>query len=104
MGQSPATPLFVKQVKQMRKPALSKYWKIATRITLALLFVWFIVSYLFGILLVETLNEYASLGGFPLGFWFAHQGSIFVFIILILVYCIFMDRLDASVTENGGEQ
>ena len=54
---------------------------------------WFLCSYVLGIFLVEPLNE-ARVGGFPLGFWFAHQGSIYVFIVLILVYAATMDRLD----------
>ena len=55
------------------------------------------------ILFVEPLNEIA-LGGFPLGFWFAQQGSIYVFILLILVYAIWMDRLDKTLPKkDGGE-
>ena len=51
---------------------------------------------------VEELNEY-HVGGFPLGFWFAQQGSIYVFILLILVYAIWMDRLDKDMTgKNAG--
>ena len=91
-----------------KKPSQSEYWKTATRITLSLLVVWFVVSYGFGILLVEPLNELHLFGqpiqlfGFPIGFWFAHQGSIFVFIVLILVYCILMDRLDRAATKSEG--
>ena len=59
----------------------------------ALLVVWFVVSYLFGIVFVEPLNQF-HLGGFPLGFWFAQQGSIFVFILLTFVYAFAMDRID----------
>jgi putative solute:sodium symporter small subunit len=58
-----------------------------------LLVVWALVSYGFGILWVEPLNRF-RLGGFPLGFWFAQQGSIYVFVVLILVYALCMDRLD----------
>jgi len=58
-----------------------------------LLAVWFVVSYLLGIVFVEPLNHF-HLGGFPLGFWFAQQGSIYVFIILTLVYAVAMDRID----------
>ncbi len=60
---------------------------------LVLLSVWFVVSFLLGIVFVEPLNQF-HLGGFPLGFWFAQQGSIYVFIILILVYAFAMDRID----------
>ena len=58
-----------------------------------LLAVWFVVSFGFGILLVEPLNRF-RLGGFPLGFWFAQQGSIYVFVVLILIYAVWMDRVD----------
>jgi len=58
-----------------------------------LLVVWFVSSYGLGILFVEPLNRF-SIGGFPLGFWFAQQGSIYVFIVLILIYVLRMDRID----------
>ena len=58
-----------------------------------LLSIWFVVSYLLGIVFVEPLNQF-HLGGFPLGFWFAQQGAIFVFIILTFVYAFAMDRID----------
>ncbi len=60
---------------------------------LVLLSIWFVVSYLLGIVFVETLNQF-YLGGIPLGFWFAQQGAIFVFIILTFVYAFAMDRID----------
>jgi putative solute:sodium symporter small subunit len=72
----------------------ASYWRKNIQILATLLFVWFVVSYGLGILLVERLNEF-HLGGFPLGFWFAQQGSIYVFIVLILVYAILLDRLEA---------
>ena len=55
--------------------------------------IWFIVSYVFGIILVEPLNA-ISLGGYPLGFWFAQQGSILVFVALIFFYTFKMNKLD----------
>ncbi len=58
-----------------------------------LLLIWFVVSYLLGIVFVEPLNQF-YLGGFPLGFWFAQQGSIYTFIILIFIYAHAMDRVD----------
>ena len=58
-----------------------------------LLTIWFGVSYGLGILWVEPLNR-LHVGGFPLGFWFAQQGSIYVFVLLIAIYVIWMDRLD----------
>jgi putative solute:sodium symporter small subunit len=58
-----------------------------------LLSIWFIVSFGFGILLVDQLNA-IKLGGFKLGFWFAQQGSIYVFVVLIFVYIRLMNKLD----------
>ncbi len=69
------------------------YWKTNKIYMTILLSVWALVSYGFGIVFVEELNAF-YLGGFPLGFWFAQQGSIFVFVLLILVYFLLMDRLD----------
>jgi putative solute:sodium symporter small subunit len=69
------------------------YWKINLKYLAILLLVWFIVSFLFGIILAETLNQF-KIGGFPLGFWFAHQGAIYTFVILIFVYVYLMNRLD----------
>ncbi|MDX2506394.1 MAG: DUF4212 domain-containing protein [Gammaproteobacteria bacterium] len=69
------------------------YWKANIRILVGCLTVWFIVSFGFGILLVEVLNN-IQIGGFKLGFWFAQQGSIFVFLILIFFYAWRMNKLD----------
>ena len=71
-----------------------EYWKANISLLLRCLAVWFVVSYGFGILLVEQLNDLAHLGGYPLGFWFAHQGAIYTFVILIFVYVYLMNRLD----------
>lgn len=70
------------------------YWRATLRVMAILLGVWFAVSFGLGILFVEPLNAF-HLGGFPLGFWFAHQGSIYVFVALIFVYARWMDRIDA---------
>ena len=72
---------------------MSSYWKKNLRTLLILLFVWFVVSFGFGIILVEPLNQY-HFGGYPLGFWFAQQGAIYSFIILIFIYVIRMNLLD----------
>ena len=72
---------------------LQKYWKQNLRYLLFLLAIWFLVSYGCGILFADTLNQ-IKLGGFPLGFWFAQQGSIYVFVLLIFVYVWLMNRLD----------
>jgi putative solute:sodium symporter small subunit len=71
----------------------SEYWRRNLRIMVILLAIWFIVPFGFGILFVEQLNEIV-INGFPLGFWFAQQGSIYTFVVLILVYALLMDRLD----------
>ena len=69
------------------------YWKKNLRLLTILLSVWFIVSFGFGILFVDVLNT-VRIGGFKLGFWFAQQGSIYVFIALIFIYVQRMNRLD----------
>lgn len=69
------------------------YWKANLKLMTWCLIVWFIVSYLFGIILVEPLNS-ISLGGYKLGFWFAQQGSIYVFVVLIFFYAWRMNKLD----------
>ncbi|MCH2193586.1 DUF4212 domain-containing protein [Kordia sp.] len=69
------------------------YWKENLRYLLILLSIWFVVSYGCGILFSEELNQF-RLGGFKLGFWFAQQGSIYVFVILIFVYVRLMNKLD----------
>ncbi len=77
----------------MNNKNLDNYWKKNLRYLVILLSIWFIVSYGFGILLVEQLNQ-IRLGGFKLGFWFAQQGSIYVFVLLIFVYVYLMNKLD----------
>lgn len=76
-----------------------KYWKKNIRILLTLLVVWFIVSFGFGILLVEQLNQ-IKMGGFKLGFWFAQQGSIYFFVALIFIYVVRMNMLDKEFNVN----
>lgn len=80
------------------------YWRTNLRIVGALLGVWFLVSFGAGILWVEDLNAWRLPGsGFRLGFWFAQQGSIYVFVALIFTYTALMNRLDRShgVDEDG---
>ena len=76
-----------------------KYWKKNLSYLSILLSIWFIVSFLFGIILVEELNKF-RLGGFKLGFWFAQQGSIYVFVILIFIYIRLMNKLDKEFGFN----
>jgi putative solute:sodium symporter small subunit len=81
-----------------------EYWRRNLRLMVVLLTIWFVVSFGCGILFVEQLNKIV-INGFPLGFWFAQQGSIYTFILLILVYALRMDRLDDEygVSERDGE-
>jgi putative solute:sodium symporter small subunit len=77
----------------MKEKNLKLYWKKNLKILIVLLAIWFVVSYGCGILFAESLNA-IKIGGFPLGFWFAQQGSIYVFVILIFVYVYIMNKLD----------
>jgi putative solute:sodium symporter small subunit len=69
------------------------YWKATLRLIGTVLVIWFAVSYLAGIILAPVLNS-IHLGGYPLGFWFAQQGSIYVFVALIFWYAKRMDDID----------
>ena len=71
----------------------NNYWKTNLKYLVVLLIIWFTVSFGFGILLADTLNQ-IQMAGFKLGFWFAQQGAIYVFVILIFVYIYLMNRLD----------
>ena len=84
----------------MAERKLEEYWKKNIRYLFILLSIWFLVSFVFGIFLVEPLNQ-IRMGGFKLGFWFAQQGSIYVFVILIFVYMNWMNKLDK---EYGVEE
>ena len=72
-----------------------QYWKANVRLVGILLAIWFVASYLFGIILVEPLNA-IKIGGVGLGFWFAQQGSIYTFLVLIFVYVKRMNALDVE--------
>ena len=73
---------------------LKAYWQTNIRYVLGLLSVWFVVSYVCGILLVDKLDAAFKIGGFPAGFWFANQGSEVTFVILIVIYVKLMNKLD----------
>ena len=77
----------------MEKKNLQNYWKTNLRYLTILLAIWFVVSYGCGILFHEALNS-IQIGGFKLGFWFAQQGAIYVFVVLIFVYVRLMNKLD----------
>ena len=70
-----------------------EYWRANLRLMLILLAIWFTVSFGFGIILVDWLNQFQFFG-FKFGFWWAQQGSIYVFVILIFVYVAAMKRID----------
>ena len=74
--------------------AIDRYWRSNLRLMAVLLLIWAAVGLGCGVLLAGVLNRF-HLGGFPLGFWFAQQGSIIVFVALILVYALVLNRLDA---------
>ncbi len=69
------------------------YWRANLRVLAQCLLVWVIVSFLLSVILVDVLNT-LRLGGYPLGFWFAQQGSLYTFIVLIFYYAWRMNRLD----------
>lgn len=75
--------------------AIHRYWRKNVRIMAGLLLVWAVAGLGCGVLFADSLNQY-RLGGFPLGFWFAQQGSILVFVALTLIYGVALNRLDAE--------
>ena len=79
------------------------YWRANLRFLVILLLIWFVVSFGCGILFVEQLDQF-RLGGFGLGFWFAQQGSIYVFVVLIWVYVWLMNRADKAFVASAGQQ
>ncbi len=81
----------------MSSPTLSRqdYWRGQLRRTAMLLAVWAIVAFVISIFLAETLNSF-TFGGVPFGFWMAQQGSIFVFVVLILIYAITSDKAERA--------
>lgn len=77
----------------MLSESAQAYWRANVRLLTICLVIWFLVSFVFGIILVEPLNE-IRLGGYKLGFWFAQQGSIYTFVALIFFYVWRMNKLD----------
>lgn len=80
----------------------SAYWGRNLRYLVILLLIWFAVSFGAGILFKDSLDT-IKMGGFPLGFWFAQQGSIYVFVILIFVYIYLMNKLDKKYGYDEGK-
>ncbi len=85
------------------QPNRTRYWRRNLLYVEVLLAVWLLVSYGFGILWVDQLDR-LTIGGFKLGFWFAQQGSIYVFVILIFVYALLMKRLDRAYDVDDRER
>ena len=77
----------------------NKYWKANLKIVFSLLVIWFISSFGFGIIFSDFLDEF-KIGGFKLGFWFAQQGSIYIFVALVFIYVWFMSRLVKTFFEK----
>ena len=91
-----------KQEEARLRAANRRYWRSNVRIMIVLLLVWAFVGLGCGVLFSDWLNQF-HLGGFPLGFWFAQQGSIVVFVVLILIYAVALNRLDARLRREVDE-
>ena len=87
-------------MSQLTHEQAREYWRRNVSLMVKLLVVWFVVSFGCGIIFVDALNEY-RLGGYKLGFWFAQQGSIYLFVLLIFYYARKMAAIDR---EFGGEE
>ena len=81
---------------------LDRYWKKNIQIVLILMLIWFLASFGFGIIFVNDLDE-ISFFGFKLGFWFAQQGSILIFVAIIFVYIKMMKNLDQGFKRNRND-
>ena len=79
------------------------YWKANIRLLIILLSVWFMIWFGFGIILSDFLDQF-SIGGFKLGFWFAQQGSIYGFVILIFVYVFAMNHIEKKLNNDNKEK
>ena len=90
---SPAGSIDVRDPRVVE--AIDRYWRKNVWIMAVLLAIWAVAGLGCGVLFADTLNRF-RLGGFPLGFWFAQQGSILIFVLLILVYGLLLNRLDAE--------
>lgn len=87
------------QGASMSQNVAQAYWKENISLILKLLVVWFAVSYGCGIIFMEELNS-INFGGFKLGFWFAQQGAMYVFVVLIFVYAKMMERIEEKYDIN----
>ena len=91
--QETSTPAAAPERSEAEAAALKRYWRANVTIMTVLLAIWAFVGLGCGILWADKLNAF-QLGGYPLGFWFAQQGSIMTFVVIILTYCILLNRLD----------
>jgi putative solute:sodium symporter small subunit len=101
-GVHPLHPSLNEEMSVMREDAKARaYWSATLGLLTKVLVIWFVVPYLGGIFFAEQLNA-IKLGGYPLGFWIAHQGSIYLFIVLIFWYAKKMGDIDRQfdVHEN----
>jgi putative solute:sodium symporter small subunit len=80
----------------------NNYWRSNLKILSILLSVWFVVSFGFGIIWSDYLDQF-QIGGFKLGFWFAQQGSIYFFVFLIFIYIYLMNKLDKTYKDKSKE-
>ena len=79
------------------------YWRANLKILIILLSIWFMVSFGFGIIFSDFFDQY-KIGGFKLGFWFAQQGSIYLFVVLIFIYVHLMNKLDKKYKDHNDEE
>jgi putative solute:sodium symporter small subunit len=79
------------------------YWRANLKILTILLSIWFMVSFGFGIIFSDFLDQY-QISGFKLGFWFAQQGSIYLFVVLIFIYVHLMNKLDKKYKDHNDEE
>jgi putative solute:sodium symporter small subunit len=98
-GSSHAAASSASSKQQRLRAAHHRHFRRNMRLTLALLFVWAMVGLGCGVLFADVLNQYRFLG-FPLGFWFAQQGAILTFVLLILIYALGMARLDQRLANE----
>ncbi len=80
-------------------PKSDSYWRSNLRVLTVLLSIWAVAGFGLGIVFVEQLNAF-QFAGFPLGFWFSQQGSIGIFVVLILVYALWMDRIERRIQDG----
>ena len=87
-------------MSDQNKEDVKGYWRATVTLTISLLLVWFIVSFGAGILFRDFLDQF-SIGGAPLGFWFAQNGAIYIFVALIFIYCWAMNRFEKKYGIKG---